>query len=465
MLDLVIRGGNVATEFGIFQADIGVEEGRISKVARLVEEPAERIINAGGKLVIPGGIDGHVHFAMHYSDGVYTADDFYSGTVAAACGGITTVIDFATPERGQSFIDAFVSRRRQADGEVAVDYGLHLSVVSADARRLAELEELYNKHGVASIKVFTAYRRRGLMLDDGAILDVLREASRLGTLVLAHCENEDIINRNVERFLSKGKTGVEYHGLSRPDYVEAEAIRRLSFFTGLTGAMLLVVHLSSGMGLEAVREARRGGARVYAETCPHYLMFDDSVYRSKDAALYLMSPPLKSPRDREALWDGVVKGGITVMGSDHACFTAKVKRRSEIFTEIPGGVQGTENIIPILYSEGVAKGRLSIERFVALVSANPAKLYGLYPCKGAILPGSDADLTIIDPNMKVKLGRDAMHSRLDHSIYEGIEVRGYPTEVVSRGRVIVENREFVGQRGWGRYLARRGNPKTVEGLQ
>ena len=461
---MVIRGGSVATEFGVFQADIGVEDGRVSRVARLVEEPAEKVINAGGKLVIPGGIDGHVHFAMHYSDGIYTADDFYSGTVAAACGGITTIIDFATPEQGQSFIDAFIARRRQADGEVAVDYGLHLSVVSADARRLAELGELYNEHGVASIKVFTAYRRRGLMLDDGAMLDVLREAARLGILVLAHCENEDIINRNVERFLSEGKTGVEYHGLSRPDYVEAEAIRRLSFFAGLTGARLLVVHLSSGMGLEAVRDARRVGVRVYAETCPHYLMFDDSVYRSRDAALYLMSPPLKSTRDRDALWEGVVDGGITVMGSDHACFTARDKRRSEVFTEIPGGVQGTENIIPILYSEGVAKGRLSIERFVALVSANPARLYGLYPRKGAILPGSDADLTIIDPNMKVRLGRDALHSRLDHSIYEGVEVRGYPTEVVSRGRVIVENREFVGQRGWGQYLARRGNPKTVEGL-
>jgi len=459
MLDLVVKNAKVIFVDGVYEAEIGIEDGKISKVCKVIDDSAERRLDASGKLVMAGGIDAHTHFQLKY-DGTLTADDFYTGTVAAACGGITTIIDFITPERGESYIEAYEKRREEADGKAVIDYGLHLCVIDTSEDRLKELETLVKEHGVSTFKFFTAYRKRGLMLDDGSILELMRRCSGLGVMLLAHCENEDMINRNVEKFLSAGLYSPEYHAYSRPDYVEAEAIQRVAFISKLTNTPVLVVHLSSKMGLDAIRKARSEGVRIYAETCPHYLIFTDEVYKREDGAKWIMSPPLKKEHDRQALWKGIADGSIATAGSDHACFTYEQKKKGKKFTEIPGGVQGVENIIPILYSEGVRKGLISLGRLVEITSLNPAKLYGLYPRKGAVMVGSDADLVVIDPNRRVRLGVETLHSNLDHSIYEGIEVVGYPVHTISKGEVIVEDMEFVGKQGRGEYV-KRGKHQSI----
>lgn len=453
MAHIIVKNGRIVTHYGVFEANIAIEDGVISSISRSISEGAEKVIDASGKLALPGGIDGHTHFQLNYN-GTMTADDFYTGTVAAACGGITTVIDFVTPS-GNSYVVDFQNRLGEALGKAVVDFGLHQIVSRLSGDSFLELEKLVREYGIASFKVFTAYRKRGLMLDDGSIYKLMHRCREMGVLILAHCENEDMISRLVEDYLSKGMVNPIYHRLSRPDYVEAEAVRRLGMMAELTGASFLVVHLSSAMGLDAVRELKERGVKIMAETCPHYLVFTDEIYKRSDGAKYLMSPPLKSERDRQALWEGLYDGSIDVVGSDHACFNASQKLSHERFTEIPGGVQGVENIIPILYSIGVRNKLISLERLVALTSYNPARAYGLYPSKGCIMPGCDADLIILDPEKRVKLDRDSLHSNLDHSIYEEIEVTGYVQHTISRGRHIVEDGEFIGGKGGGRYIQRK----------
>lgn len=315
-------------------------------------------------------------------------------------------------------------------------------------KRLADL-------GVTSFKVFTAYGERGLRMEDGGMLRFMRAAAGFGLLVGAHCENEEIIRDNLKRLESEGRLTPVYHALSRPPIAEAEAVQRMGLFALYSGARLWVVHLSSAIGLEAVRRMRRGGARIYAETCPHYLVFSDEVYLREDAVKFLLSPPIKGARDRKALWEGLTRGDIQIIGSDHAPFNMSEKLVGrEDFRKAPGGVQGTENIIPILFSEGVMKNRISMRTFIRLVSTNPAKLFGLYPRKGVIAPGADADITIIDPKREVVLGREVLHSAIDHSIYEGFKVKGYPVYTIARGEVLVEEGEAHVKPGRGRYLRR-----------
>ncbi|MEM3096486.1 MAG: dihydropyrimidinase [Nitrososphaerota archaeon] len=460
MYDLLVRSGRVVAHHGVFEADVAVKDDKVVSLGKNIEGHAEKTIDASGKFVLPGGIDGHTHFHLNY-DGVITADDFYTGSVAAACGGVTAVIDFITPS-GSSYLVDFEKRMNDAFGKSVVDFGFHLSVTDVSAERMAELEKLLRELGVTSFKVFTAYRKRGLMLDDGMMMRLMNRCSELGALILAHCENDDMINALVEKHLSEGHTQPIYHSLSRPDYVEAEAVRRVGFMAGLTGTTFLVVHLSSAMGLDAVRDLRRSGVKVLVETCPHYLVFNRGVYLREDGAKYIMSPPLKDEYDRQALWRGLADGCIDVVGSDHACFNSTLKLSRKSFAEVPGGVQGVENIIPILYSMGVRRGVISLEDLARLTSYNPANIYGLHPRKGSIIPGADADMVVFDPYMKVRLDRENLHSNLDHSIYEDVEVEGYILHTILRGEVIVEDRQFVGKKGFGRYLRRAPRSKTRE---
>lgn len=452
--DLVLRNCRVADPFGTLECEIGVEGGKIAVIAKSIEARAERVIDASGKVVVPGAIDGHVHFEMQYGGGMATADDFDSGSSAASCGGVTTFIDFVTPERGGSIVGAFEERLAAASAKSRIDFGLHVCVLEWGPRVEAELNELVGRRGVSSVKVFTAYSRRGLMIDDGSLLRVLSWASRSGVLVLCHCENEWIVLKETERVVEEAGADVSRYEESRPAVSEAEAVLRLGYLSSVTGAEVLVVHLSSGAGLRAAEAARGIGARMWVETCPHYLLLTKEVYSRPDGGLFVMAPPLRTREDAQALWSGLASGQIDVVGSDHAPYASAHKLRSRDFREIPGGVQGTETIVPTLFSEGVRKGRISLERFVRLTSYVPARVYGLYPRKGRIAVGADADIVLIDPERRVRLGKDVLHSRLDFSIYEGIEVTGYPVLTISRGEVVAEDGEVTSRPGRGRYVHR-----------
>ncbi|MCS6784179.1 MAG: dihydropyrimidinase [Candidatus Caldarchaeum sp.] len=452
-LDLVVQNAKIVTSEGVYSAEIGVDEGKIVRIAKSIEDSAERTYDAEGRYVFPGAIDGHVHFKLKYFDDVYTADDFYTGTVAAACGGVTTIIDFVTPE-SLNYVEDFRRRRAEAEPNVVIDYGLHMSVTNFNEEVVKNLETLFRSEGVASVKIFTAYSKRGLMLDDGKIFKLMQLCKKWNVLVLVHAENEYIINSLVDSFVEEGKTEPIYHSWSRPDFVEAEAIQRVGLLASVTGAEILIVHVSSAAGLEKIVDHRSKGVKIHGETCPHYLIFNEEVYRRPDGAKFIMSPPLKKESDRQALWKGLLDGCFSVVGSDHACFDSVRKLSPKRFTEVPGGVAGTEVIPMILFSEGVLKRGMTFRRFVEVTSLNPARVYGLYPAKGQIAVGSDADFYILDPMRKTRLTKENLHSNIDHSIYEDLEVNCNIVATFSRGELIAEKGVFMGERGRGRYLFR-----------
>ena len=454
-MDFLVRNARIITGSESFESSIGVEGGSIASISPNLEPSGARVYDARGKIVIPGGIDAHTHMELRVT-GTTSADDFYSGTVAAACGGITAIVDFVDPQPGQTLLDALADYRSRADRKVAIDYGLHMMFKGQNLPEIDRIPEVVRK-GVPSFKVYTAYKKRGLMLEDADISRVMERVAGAGGLVAIHAESELIIQRLIEKNLVAGNTGARYHALSRPASAEAEAISRVTRLAKAASARIYVVHLSSRAGKGEVENARRRGTDVFAETCPHYLVLTDEVYERKDGRNFVMSPALKKPEDRAALWEGLAPGGvIETVGSDHCPFTSAEKDwGEEDFTKIPNGVPGTEAIIPLLYSEGVRKGRISMFDLVRVTSGAPAMRFGLSPSKGSISVGSDADFVVIDPARRVRMTADVMHSRIDYSIYDNITTEGYPVLTVSRGEVVMEDGEFVGSRGRGRFVRRR----------
>ncbi|MDG6928603.1 MAG: dihydropyrimidinase [Nitrososphaerota archaeon] len=453
MTSLIVKNGTVVTASESFRADVKAEDGVITKIASSMDEDADRMVDARGKLVVPGGIDGHTHFEMPFM-GTTTADDFESGTVSAAAGGVTTVVDFAVQQKGGSLLEALESWHSKARGKAVVDYGFHMIFRDLNAGTMGEIRRVMAA-GVNTFKMFTTYRREGLMLDDGEIAEVMKEVSSAGGLVAIHAESNWLAERNVQSFLGQGKTAALYHLLSKPQIVEGEAVQRAITLARYVGASMYIVHLSSRMGRELVREARLSGLPVFAETCPHYLVFNDSVYRREDAAHFVMSPPIKAEEDRLALWQGLIDGDVKTVGSDHADFTREQKALGkDDFTKIPNGVAGTEVILPLLYSEGVGKGRLSVNRFVQVTSTNAARAYNIFPRKGTIAVGSDADMVVIDPDRKVRLTADFLHAKIDYSIYEDYVTQGYPVATISRGEVVMEENQVVARPGRGSFVPR-----------
>lgn len=451
MLDLVIKNGKIVTESDLFEGDIGIKNGVISEIAGDISTSADETIDASGKMVIPGLVDGHTHFELPIM-GTVTADDFESGTVAAACGGVTTVIDFAMPKKGTSLVATYDQWRKKADNKVAIDYGLHLIIHELDSENFAQIKQVMKK-GVQSFKLFTTYRTRGLMLGDYDIFRVLREVSSHGGIVGIHCENNDFIECLVSQFLEQGHTEPKYHAKSRPPESEVEAVRRVISLGDFAQANLYIVHTSTGPAVQSIKEAKKRGSKAYSETCPHYLTFTDLKYESRNAKNYVMSPPLRKKEDLKALWNGIRNGEVHTVASDHCCFTSKQKDLGKNdFSKIPNGVPGTEVILPILYSEGVRRDIITLQDLVRVSSYNPAKQFGLYPKKGAIRIGSDADLVILDPRKKKKLTKDNLHSRLDNSIYEDVSVLGYPVLTLSRGRVAYRDDQFTGKKGTGEFV-------------
>ncbi len=453
MHDLLVQGGTVVTAAGQLRADVLCRDGRIVAVGKGLLATGAEVLEASGCYILPGGVDAHVHLQMPVGE-FTSSDDFYSGTVAAACGGTTTIVDFATQERGQPLAEAVALRRVEADGAVAVDYSLHLAVTDAGVETLRALPGLVAQ-GYRSIKLYTVYP--ALCLEDEAILALLAAARGAGALPLVHCENRAIVEHCTRALLAAGKTAPLYHPRARPAVAESEAVARVLALAEVAGTPIVVAHLSCRRSLEEVRRARGRGQTVHVETCPHYLLLDEQEYARPgfQGAPFVLTPPLRTRADQQALWLALAAGEIDLISTDHCPWSLAQKERGrDDFSRIPNGAPGIETRMMLLWSEGVRTGRLTPERFVEVTATEPARLYGLYPRKGTIAVGADADLAVWDPAREVTLRAASLHQRVDHCPYEGWTVRGYPRDVLLRGRAIVRQGRFVGERGWARFVGR-----------
>lgn len=455
MIDLLIQGGVVVLPEQCCETDVAIDAGRILGLGPADTFPsARRTIDGRGCYVLPGAIDPHVHVNWPFLDST-TVDDYANATAAAAIGGTTTVIDFAHPKMGATPRERVANRKAQAEGAAVIDFGFHCVLTQASDTTPAEMEKLVGE-GVTSFKLYMAYSRRGIMADDATLLAVLEAASALGATVSVHAENGTLADANEARFAAAGTVSAADFPRHKPNYVEAEAVNRAIFLAEQAAARLYVVHLSTAEGLALIRAAQRRGVRVFAETCPQYLLLNDAAYaRPEDGHRYICSPPLRSVRDNDALWAGIADGTVSVIGTDHCVFTTAQKDRGrDDFTRVPNGLPGVETRLPLLYSEGVEKGRISINQLARIVSLNPAQIHGLFPHKGILAPGSDADVVLIDPSASWTVAPDTLHMACDWSPYAGWEVQGAPVMTIARGDVIVEQGDFVGQAGRGHFVRR-----------
>src|SRR6266704_2876130 len=454
--DTVIRNGTVVTATDTFLADVGIAGDKVSAIAaELPAENAGRVLDATGMLLIPGGIDVHTHLDMPFG-GTTSADDFQTGTIAAAFGGTTTLIDFAIQYKGQSLRQAFDTWMKKAHDKAVTDYAFHCIITDLGSAQLEEMGELI-REGVTSFKLFMAYPGV-FMLDDATIFKAMRQAAKHNGLICMHAENRGAIDVIVQQALAEGKRAPKYHALTRPTTAEAEATTRAIALAEMAGAPVYIVHLSCNDALEKVREARDRGLPVYAETCPQYLYLSIENFDVPgfEGAKYVFTPPLREKWHQEKLWNGLKRDHLQVVSTDHCpfCFKEQKELGKDDFTKIPNGGPGIEHRMSLIYSGGVAQGHFSVNRFVELVSTTPAKLFGLYPRKGTIAAGSDADLVIFDPHRKHTISAKTHHMRVDYSMFEGIQVTGMPDTVLSRGRVVVDGDKFLGRAGQGEFLKR-----------
>src|SRR5256884_3624479 len=454
--DTVIRNATVVTATDTYRADVGITGDRVSAIAaQLPTENSGRVTDATGLLLIPGGIDVHTHLDMPFG-GTTSSDDFETGTRAAAFGGTTTLIDYAIQYRGQTLRTAFDTWMQKASAKAVCDYAFHCIITELADAQLDEMNALV-REGVTSFKLFMAYPGV-FMLDDGSIFKALRTTAKNGGLVCMHAENGNAIDVIVQQALAEGKKAPKYHALTRPTTAEAEATARAIALAEMAGAPGYLVHRHCHEALEKVREARDRGLPVYAETCPQYLYLsiDDMDKPGFEGAKYVFTPPLREKWHQDKLWNGLRQDHLQVVSTDHCpfCFKEQKEMGKDDFTKIPNGGPGIEHRMSLIYSGGVAQGRFSMNRFVELVSTTPAKLFGLYPRKGTIAVGSDADLVIFDPHRKHTISAKTHHMRVDYSMFEGIQVTGMPDTVLSRGRVVVDGDKFLGRAGQGEFLKR-----------
>ena len=460
--DTLIRGGTIVTATDTYVSDVGILGGKISVIGlNLPAEGAGKVIDAPGMLVMPGGIDVHTHLDMPFG-GTTSADDFESGTVAAAYGGTTTLIDFAIQYKGQTLRHAFDTWMKKADGKAVIDYSFHCIITDIAGAQLDEMKA-FVREGVPTFKLFMAYPGV-FMLDDASIFKAMGVAADCGGMICMHAENGGAIDVIVQRALAEGKRSPKYHALTRPVTAEAEATSRAIALAEMAGTPVYIVHLSCNEALEKVREARDRGLRVYAETCPQYLYLslENMDGPGFDGAKYVFTPPLREKWHQEKLWQGLAKDDLQVVSTDHCPFCMKEQKElgKDDFTKIPNGGPGIEHRVSLVYSGGVHGGKFSSNRFVQLVSTAPAKLFGLYPRKGTVAVGSDADLIVFDANEEQTISVKTHHMRVDYSMFEGTRVKGVTKTVLSRGRVVVENGKFVGKVGAGEFL-KRENPARV----
>ncbi|SMP67188.1 dihydropyrimidinase [Anoxynatronum buryatiense] len=453
MMDLIIKNGTVITAKDTFKADIGVRDGKIEVITRSLDQmEAKQIIDATGNYVLPGALDAHTHLEMPFG-GTVSSDSYEAGTRAAACGGTTTVFDFVIQGKGQGLVEAVEGRRALCEPQACVDYSFHTAITDLTPAVLKEFKQAVD-YGINSFKVFMVYKKEGLMVDDGVMVRAMIRAKEVGARVSVHAENPDVIDMNIENFLKEGKTHAWYHYLSRPEYAEAEADKRAIHWAKSFNVPLYIVHLACKEGMDEVTRARQEGYDVIAETCPQYLYFTNEVYKREDGRNFVCSPPIKGPESQDALWDGIKRGDISIVATDHCPFQSYEKDwGKDDFTKIPNGCMGVENMYPYMLSEA-NRGRISFNKAVEVCSTNVAQLFGCAPQKGTIAPGSDADLVIYDPEKTYVISKDNMHSDVDYTIWEGVELKGYPVMTFSRGKLVYDNGQFVGEKGWGEFVKR-----------
>lgn len=443
---LLLRGGTVVTPRGLKDADVLIEDGIIRKVEKGIVDADAQVNEVNGKLLFPGFLDAHTHFDLEVA-GTVTADNFRSGTKAAIIGGTTMIVDFATQNKGESLTKALENWHRKADYNSSCDYGFHMAISDWNQETKKELSTMIEK-GVTSFKLYMTYD--AMMVDDGELYEILKETRKLGGLVGVHCENMLLIKALVKDLKAAGKKGPSAHPLSRPACVEAEAVQRLLTIARLADSPVMVVHLTCRESLEQIRYARERGQQVFAETCPQYLLLEEGVYQRPgfEGAKYVCSPPLRTPKDQACLWEALSKGAIQTIATDHCSFTMTQKEMGkEDFTRIPNGMPGVEHRGVLLYSEGVLKGRITLEQMCGLLSENPAKLYGVYPQKGCIRPGSDADIVVWDTMASSVISCKNHHYNMDYSPFEGLRVTGQPEQVYLRGRLTVLHGKLTAEQG------------------
>jgi dihydropyrimidinase len=459
-LELVIKGGTVATAGGVVECDVGLRGGRVAIMADDIAADAAKVIDARGKIVMPGGIDSHCHIAQVSSFGLETADDFESGTRSAAAGGTTCIIPFAVQRRSDSLREKIEAYHGRATGKAIIDYAFHLIITDPTEQVLStELPELI-KEGYTSFKIYMTYD--ALKVDDFEALEILAVARRHGAMVMVHAENHDIIAWLIKNLLEAGKIQPHYHAMAHAAMAESEATHRIIALAEVIDVPVLIVHVSTQAAIEEIARARARGLRVYGETCPQYLFLtaDDMNRPGFEGAKFICSPPLRNASDQDHVWRALETGILDILSSDHAPYRysgTDGKAAAGVhapFNKIANGVPGLEVRLPLLFSEGVRTGRLSIEKFVELSATRAAKLYGLYPRKGTVAVGSDADIALWDPDYEVTISSSNLHDNMDYSPYEGKRITGWPVMTLSRGEVMWDGSDVIGKPGHGRFLVR-----------
>ena len=452
-MSVLIKNGRVVTAGSDYIADIYVAGDRIESIGKNLPFKADTVIDASDKLVFPGGIDPHVHLDMPFM-GTYSSDDYTSGTTAALYGGTTMVIDFILQTQGDTLNNALKEWQGRSIGKAVSDYSYHMAVTDFNTDVAKEVVHMIENEGISSFKTFMAYKG-ALMIDDGQMVQLMKVVKEHGGIVTVHATNGDVIDSLIAKHRSEGKLSPLYHYLSQPEITEAEASARFTDMLQYTDCPGYIVHMTCEGALNAVRKSTQRNQKLFVETCPQYLILDASLYKKEDGAKWVMSPPLREPKDQEALWSGINQGLIQVVATDHCPFTWEQKQMGkDDFSKTPNGHPAVEHRLELLFSEGVNKGRISLHKFVELTSTNAAKIFGMHPRKGTIAIGADADLVIFNPRTKHVLSHKTHHMNADYSSYEGMEVTGKTETVLLRGQIAIEENKCLLQPGYGQFVKR-----------
>lgn len=451
-MDLLIKGGTVVTATESYVADVAVENGTIKAIGKDLDVKADKVVDATGKLVLPGALDAHTHMAMPFG-GTVSADSYLSGTRAAVCGGVTTIFDYPVQHKGETILGLVNSKKSILEKDACCDYAFHCCITDLNGGEILEEMEQAVKEGITSFKCFLVYKKEGMMVDDGMLARLLLRAKELGAMINVHAENPDLIDLRTEQYLKEGKTSAWYHYMSRPEFVEAEADKRVVHWASHLDAPVYIVHMADKEGLEACIKAKEDGHEILVETCPQYLEFTCDVYKREDGRNFVCSPPMKGQESQDALWKALKAGFIDTVATDHCPFQSYEKDwGKDDYTKIPNGCAGVENLYPYML-DAANSGKISFEKVVEVCSTNVAKIFGC-DNKGAIAIGKDADIVIYDKDKDFTISVDNMHSDYDHTIWEGKKLHGYPVQTYLRGQLVYDNGEYVGTPGTGNYVKR-----------